>query len=121
MNNFASFFKVVRLKENTSLRLPGDFASRYEDTLAWDSITLETDHAPNRWVVQLVHHEGDIYFQKGWSTFVQDNGLAEGDLVTVKVYVGLNKWKVSIYDPYGWRKIPTRVANCLVYICFILS
>ncbi|KAH6823851.1 hypothetical protein C2S53_013106 [Perilla frutescens var. hirtella] len=62
-------------------------------------------------VVQLARREGDIYFQEGWSTFVQDNGLAEGDLVTVRVYVGLNKWSVSIYDPYGWRKIPTKVAN----------
>ncbi|KAH6772355.1 hypothetical protein C2S51_010759 [Perilla frutescens var. frutescens] len=111
MNNFASFFKVVRLKGNTSLRVPGDFVTRYEDTLARDSITLETEDATNRWVVQLARRSGDIYFQEGWSTFVQDNGLAEGDLVTVKVYVGLNKWSVSIYDPCGWRKIPTKVAN----------
>ncbi|KAH6764468.1 hypothetical protein C2S51_015717 [Perilla frutescens var. frutescens] len=63
---------------NHALRVRGDFASRYEDTLARDSITLETEDATNYWVVQLARRSGYIYFQEGWSTFVQDNGLAEG-------------------------------------------
>ncbi|KAH6828026.1 hypothetical protein C2S53_019107 [Perilla frutescens var. hirtella] len=92
-------------------RVSGYFSEKYEATLARESITLQTEDATKRWVIYLARRRGHVFFQEGWSSFIDDNGLSEGDLVTVRVSADLNLWKVSIYDSCGWRKNPTQVAN----------
>ncbi|KAG2240074.1 hypothetical protein Bca52824_091076 [Brassica carinata] len=52
------------------------------------------------WKVAMVKRRDEVYFGQGWSKFVEDNRLRDGDVMTF-VYDGSRNFKVSIYGGSG--------------------
>ncbi|CAN6985780.1 unnamed protein product [Brassica rapa subsp. trilocularis] len=48
------------------------------------------------WKVAMVKRRDEVYFGQGWSKFVEDNGLRDGDVLTF-VYDGSRSFTVDIY------------------------
>ncbi|CAA7019904.1 unnamed protein product [Microthlaspi erraticum] len=49
------------------------------------------------WKVSMIQRRDEVFFEQGWSKFVEDNSLADGDFLTF-VYNGDSVFEVSTYD-----------------------
>ncbi|KAI4313571.1 hypothetical protein L6164_026536 [Bauhinia variegata] len=50
-----------------------------------------------KWEVNWVKHDGDVYFQKGWKEFAEHYSLAHGHFLVFK-YEGKSRFYVHIFD-----------------------
>ncbi|CAL0304588.1 unnamed protein product [Lupinus luteus] len=91
------FFKII-LNHNLlegKLMIPRAFAEKYGEGLP-ETVILK---APNdeEWKVNLVKHDGTIWFHKGWKEFAEYHSLEEGHFVVFK-YEKSSTFQVFIFD-----------------------
>ncbi|KAL0872994.1 hypothetical protein Bca101_022699 [Brassica carinata] len=64
------------------------------------------------WKVAMVKRRDEVYFGQGWTKFVEDNRLRDGDVMTF-VYDGSRNFKVSIYSGSGGCREARAVAQVI--------
>lgn len=101
----SSFFRVLIDEYATKLRIPSLFVSRFS-CLTPKTVTLVCS-SKRSWKVDI--EEGDhkeLYFKRGWNTFVEDNALETGEFVVFK-FDGNSTFKANIFGKsYLRRKAP---------------
>ncbi|KAF7825910.1 putative B3 domain-containing protein [Senna tora] len=84
-------------------KIPPLFNYRFGSVIP-KKVTLKVASSNKSWRVDI--EEGDdreLYFKKGWNTFVEDNGLEILEFVEFK-YDGNSTFKVKMYEKYGCEK-----------------
>ncbi|KAA8547273.1 hypothetical protein F0562_003863 [Nyssa sinensis] len=89
-----SFFKVLIGGFSQKLRIPPAFVKHFNGVvphkcMLWDS-------AKRAWHVDMKKVGNNLFFQKGWGTFVQDNSLETGDFLLFR-YAGNSQFYVQMY------------------------
>ncbi|THG13376.1 hypothetical protein TEA_008229 [Camellia sinensis var. sinensis] len=82
------------------LRIPPAFVKYFDGVLPHKSTITSS---AKRWQVNMNQVNDDLYFDKGWKQFVQDNSLEFGDFL-IFYYGGNAKFYVKIYGKNGCQK-----------------
>lgn len=59
------------------------------------SVLLKDHYHGNFWAVEVAKIEGDLFFQAGWTKFLEDNGLEYGDFIVFQ-YTGDDEFRFKI-------------------------
>ncbi|KAF7825911.1 putative B3 domain-containing protein [Senna tora] len=93
-------------------RIPLMFSYRFGSVIP-KKVTLKVS-SNKSWRVDIEEEDDkELYFKRGWTTFVKDNGLEIGDFIVFK-YDGNSTFKVKMYGKSGCEKVQTgtNLINC---------
>ncbi|XP_054781843.1 putative B3 domain-containing protein Os03g0621600 [Prosopis cineraria] len=91
----ATFFKVLIQDFSTFLQIPPAFNKVIGKDVPKKAM-LETYYGKSE-EVEVEKRENRVFFCKGWSKFVEDNKLENGDFLVFKYMSDYSKFKVKIY------------------------
>ncbi|XP_065622980.1 B3 domain-containing transcription factor VRN1 [Quercus suber] len=91
-----SFCKVLIGDFPTQLRIPEAFVEYFDGEVPNSSVLWGPSNSRKTWRVDLKEVENNLFFQEGWSAFVQDNSLEMGDFLLFR-YDGSSNFSVKIY------------------------
>ncbi|XP_059639690.1 putative B3 domain-containing protein Os03g0621600 [Cornus florida] len=96
------FFKVYIPEQSSQrLRIPPAFLKHFDGVLPSKSIIRS--HASRSWRVEVRKVDNNLYFEKGWHEFVEDNSLEFGDFL-VFCYGGDSIFFVKVFGKNGCHK-----------------
>ena len=84
-----SFFLILQ-------RIPEAFVKYFDGEVPNSSVLWGPSNSRKTWRVDLKEVGNNLFFQKGWSAFVQDNSLKMGDFLLFR-YDGSSNFSVKIY------------------------
>ncbi|CAF2133030.1 unnamed protein product [Brassica rapa] len=97
------FFKVfISHHSSDSMLIPISYTHELPRILPKTAILQGTGGC--FWKVEMKRKRDEVYFGKGWTKFVTDNSLNDGDFLTF-VYNGANVFEVSIYGLGGCKEM----------------
>uniref|UniRef100_A0A5B7BYF2 TF-B3 domain-containing protein n=1 Tax=Davidia involucrata TaxID=16924 RepID=A0A5B7BYF2_DAVIN len=89
-----SFFKVLIGDFTEQLRIPSAFVKHFNGVVLHKCMLWNP--AKRAWHVAMKKVDNNLFFQKGWGSFVQDNSLETGDFLLFR-YAGNSKFYVKMY------------------------
>ncbi|KAI9111211.1 hypothetical protein K1719_017822 [Acacia pycnantha] len=106
----SSFFRVLVREYTAKLRIPPLFVSRFS-SLTPKTVVLFCS-SERSWMVDIEEEDNtQLYFKRGWNTFVEDNALEFGDFIVFK-FDGNSTFKAKIYEKsYLRRKTSMSVSS----------
>ncbi|KAK4268127.1 hypothetical protein QN277_024825 [Acacia crassicarpa] len=104
----SSFFRVLVRDYTAKLQIPPLFVSRFS-SLTPKTVVLFCS-SERSWMVDIEEEEDkQLYFRRGWNTFVQDNDLEFGDFIVFK-FDGNSTFKAKIYEKSYLRRKKTSMS-----------
>ncbi|KAK7256215.1 hypothetical protein RIF29_29653 [Crotalaria pallida] len=102
------------LHSQAKLMMPGMFVEKYGEGLP--KIVFLKPSNGVEWKVNLVKHDGGIWFQEGWKEFAEYHSLAEGYIVVFR-YEKASNFQVLIFDlsaleiDYPFKRVESKRAS----------
>ncbi|VVB10381.1 unnamed protein product [Arabis nemorensis] len=100
------FLVFVSHFSSTSLKIPSSYYDELPHGLS-NTVTLEGTGGCS-WKIVVMKKPDGVYFGKGWSKFVEDNQLKDGDSLMF-LYDGDRIFEVSIYGEDGCKEVRAAV------------
>ncbi|KAK4268124.1 hypothetical protein QN277_024823 [Acacia crassicarpa] len=98
----SSFFEVLNGEYTAKLRIPPLFVSRFSSLMP-KTVKLISS-LEGSWMVDIEEEDNkNLYFKRGWNTFVEDNALETGQFIVFK-FDGDSTFKATIFGNSACEK-----------------
>ncbi|KAK9287039.1 hypothetical protein L1049_015447 [Liquidambar formosana] len=111
---YPDFYKVyVPDHSSQRLHIPQAFIAHLNGKRLPEETILRSRHGRTLWHIEVSQVEEGVFFQNGWRSFVTDNSLELGDLLTFR-FDGVGAFYVTVFGKSNCEKEEIRANNASI-------